>query len=70
MLPVRMTDATTAQCSAPPSDQQTAFLRLSLIPRISRSTVLLSSSIRPSSMKRVSPSVPSSFGVGRLVELG
>src|SRR3954447_6244764 len=46
----------TAQCSAPPSDPaNSAFLRQSLIPRIDRSTVLLSSSIRPSSMKRVSP---------------
>jgi hypothetical protein len=37
----------TAQCSAPPSDPlNSAFLRLSLMPRLDRSTVLLSSSMR------------------------
>lgn len=40
--------------STPPSDPaNSAFLRLSLMPRIDRSAVLLSSSMRPSSMKRV-----------------
>jgi hypothetical protein len=50
-------DATVAQCSAPPSDPaNNAFFRLSATGRMERSTVLLSSSMRPSSMKRVRPS--------------
>jgi hypothetical protein len=45
-------DAPTAQCSAPPSDpENSAFLRLSLIPRIDRSTVLLSSSLRSMALR-------------------
>jgi hypothetical protein len=40
-----------AQCSAPPSNPaNNAFFRLSAIGRMERSTVLLSSSMRPSSM--------------------
>jgi hypothetical protein len=39
-----------AECSAPPSEPANrAFLRISLIGRIERPTVLLSSSIRPAS---------------------
>lgn len=49
-------EAMMAQCSAPPSEPaNSAFFRLSVIGRIERSTALLSSSIRPSSMKRVRP---------------
>jgi hypothetical protein len=49
-LQVSIRDATVAQCAAPPSE------RLSAIGRMERSTVLLSNSTRPSSMKRVRPS--------------
>ena len=56
-LQVSIRDATVAQCSAPPSEPaNNAFFRLSAIGRMERSTILLSSSMRPSSMKRVRPS--------------
>jgi hypothetical protein len=41
ILQVSTSEAMTAQCSAPPSEPaNSAFLRLSLMPRIERSTVL------------------------------
>ncbi|MET4222641.1 hypothetical protein ABIB00_007880 [Bradyrhizobium sp. LB14.3] len=56
-LQVSINEATTAQCSPPPSEQaKSAFLRFSAIGRIARSTTLESISIRPSSRKRVRPS--------------
>jgi hypothetical protein len=52
-----MCEATIAQFSAPPSEPaKSAFLRLSAMGRIVRSTMLESISMRPSSRKRVSPS--------------
>lgn len=52
-----MSDAITAQFCAPASrPAKSAFFRLSAIGRIVRSTVLLSSSIRPSLRKSVRPS--------------
>jgi hypothetical protein len=54
-LQVRISEAMTAQCSPPPSEPANmAFLRLSAIGRMARSTTLESISMRPSSMKRVS----------------
>jgi hypothetical protein len=54
---VSINEATVAQCPAPPSEPaNNAFFRLSAIGRIELSTVLLSSSMRLSSMKRVRPS--------------
>jgi hypothetical protein len=56
-LQVSISEAMMAQCSPPPSEPaNSAFLRLSAIGRIDRSTTLLSISMRPLSMKRVSPS--------------
>jgi hypothetical protein len=56
-LQVSISEAMVAQCSAPPSDPANrAFFRLSAMGRMERSTVLLSSSMRPSSIKRVRPS--------------
>ena len=56
-LQVSISEAMTAQCSPPPSEPANrAFLRLSAIGRIARSTTLESISMRPSAMKRVSPS--------------
>lgn len=58
-----------AQYWAPPSEPaNNAFFRLSVIGRIGRSTVLLSSSIWPSSMKRVRPSQRAD-GIGQLTLL-
>lgn len=55
-LQVSTREAMMAQCSAPPSEPaNSAFFRLSVIGRIERSTALLSSSIRPSSIKYVRP---------------
>jgi hypothetical protein len=56
-LQVSISEAMTAQCSPPPSEPaNNAFLRLSAIGRIERSTMLLSISMRPSLRYRVSPS--------------
>ena len=55
-MQVSMSEATTAQCSAPPSDPaKSAFLRLRAIGRMARSTTLESISTRPSSRKRLRP---------------
>jgi hypothetical protein len=52
-----MSEAMVAQCSAPASEPaNSAFLRLSAIGLMDRSTVVEPISIRPSSMKRVKPS--------------
>jgi hypothetical protein len=56
-MQVSISEAMTAQCSPPLSEPaNNAFLRLSAIGRIERSTMLLSISMRPSSRYRVSPS--------------
>ena len=58
-----MSEATTAQCSAPPSEPaKRAFLRVRVMGRMERSTVLESISMVPSSMKRVRP-LPAGEGV-------
>jgi hypothetical protein len=62
-LQVSISDAIVAQCSVPPSEPaNSAFFRLSAIGRIERSTALLSSSMRPSSMKRVPPNARAHSG--------
>ena len=62
-LQVSISEASTAQFSAPRSwPANSAFLRLSAIGRIERSTVLESISMRPSSRKRIEP-VPLVQGV-------
>lgn len=56
-LQLSTSDATVAQCSAPPSEPaKSAFLRFRRFGRIERSTVLESISMRPSSRKSESPS--------------
>ena len=50
---VSIREAMMAQCSAPPSEPaNNAFFRLRVMGRMARATASLSSSIRPSSMKR------------------
>ena len=70
-LQVSISEAITAQCSAPPSEPANrAFLRFSAIGRMVRSTMLVSISMRPSSRKRLRPAQREQRVADGLGELG